>query len=209
MGAMAGLAAMYIGGQILSNITAPDGQQLESFDGQPDINANAMMQEILPMLRDQYKRGVDRAKAPVNLPSSYVQGLPTFSGGGMPMPIGVTGRDYAGQRQQAVGGAWNLMGDANQLHKEFKLPDEIPQDFPSSYDEEGGWQYPNSGSPIPHPVDLISPQPEADNAVHSQHDVSNGPRATVARRQRPGTDLIGGDDSEQALAAVHLLMGGR
>lgn len=37
----------------------------------------------------------ERLSQPINLPSSFVQGLPTFSGGGLPMPIGVTGRDPA------------------------------------------------------------------------------------------------------------------
>ena len=35
------------------------------------------------------------ANRPVRLRSSYVQRLPTFTGGGLPFPIGVTGRDPA------------------------------------------------------------------------------------------------------------------
>lgn len=56
--------------------------------------------------RDLLARGVDRAETwqgmaetranrPVQLRSSYVQQPPTFTGGGLPMPIGVSGYDPA------------------------------------------------------------------------------------------------------------------
>jgi len=45
----------------------------------------------------------ERAGMPVSLPSAFVQQPPMFRGGGLPMPIGVTGRDPALMRPLLMG----------------------------------------------------------------------------------------------------------
>ena len=44
---------------------------------------------------EAYDAAAQRANTPVRLRSSYVQQPPTFTGGGMPMPIGLSGYDSA------------------------------------------------------------------------------------------------------------------
>lgn len=82
-------------GPTLSALFAPDGQELSSFEGHYGVDPVTQLQNVNALI-NRLGRGVsDRAASPVSLPSSYVQQTPVISGGGLPMPIGLTGSDPA------------------------------------------------------------------------------------------------------------------
>ncbi len=84
-----------MGGSVLTSMFAPEGQKIKSFEGGDTIDPRWTTKHVQDMLRDLYPIMFNRAQAGVNVRGSEVQDLPVFSGGGLPMPIGVSGRDYA------------------------------------------------------------------------------------------------------------------
>lgn len=80
-------AAGAAGGRIF----APQGQKLSSFEGASDLDPRATLEEAKKMLEGVFGGAVKHASDPIDLSDAYVQDLPSYSGGGMPMPIGATG----------------------------------------------------------------------------------------------------------------------
>lgn len=70
-------------------------QELESFAGWHDLSPAERLSEAINASREGSKVAKSFANQPVKLRSSYVQAPPVFTGGGLPMPVGVLGRDPA------------------------------------------------------------------------------------------------------------------
>lgn len=76
------------------------GQDRESFKNQRhgtqlNLDPRAVLGDIMTTLGRQGANLEDRATSPISLPGAYAQPLPIYSGGGLPFPIGATGRDPA------------------------------------------------------------------------------------------------------------------
>ena len=84
-----------VGGPTLSALFTPEGQELSSFEGRGALDPVTMLTNVNTILGRVGKGVTERAATPISLPSSYVQTPPVFSGGGLPMPIGVSGQDPA------------------------------------------------------------------------------------------------------------------
>ena len=139
-----------------------------------------------------------RAGAPVSLPSSYVQSLPVYAGGGMPMPIGATGQDPA-------------LADPSLLSLQGL------DQFKGIFDGLTAQPY-DPSNPSPNPV---SPEGYERDPYTPQGDRIAVPKAasaasTETRRRQPaslvrGADLLAEDegqvdDMQRAEAAIKLLM---
>jgi hypothetical protein len=93
-----------LGSAFLGGMFTPEGQELQSFGtGNGDMSAPNLLREAMRNSRDVFGMASDFAREPVSLPGSYVQDLPSFAGGGMPLPIGVTGRDPFAPRGRNAG----------------------------------------------------------------------------------------------------------
>lgn len=84
-----------LGGPVLSSLFAPEGQELSSFEGYGEIDPVTMLQNANALIGNAGRGIAERAATPISLPSAYVQSTPVFTGGGLPMPIGLTGSDPA------------------------------------------------------------------------------------------------------------------
>ena len=84
-----------LGGPVLSNLMAPEGQTLSSFEGRGRVDPVSLLSQA-NWLNNAVGRAVtNRAASPISLPSSYVQQPGAYSGGGLPMPIGLVASDPA------------------------------------------------------------------------------------------------------------------
>ena len=93
-----GLIAALLGGGALSGLGAAFGQQA---DVKPFSSASndpeTLLIEALTGTRNLAGIYANRAASPISLQGAVVQQPPTFTGGGAPMPIGLTGQDPAWQ----------------------------------------------------------------------------------------------------------------
>lgn len=101
-------------GPALAAAFAPDGQERESFAG-TNMAPLRMMNQANDFTRNLGTALAGRVATGVNLPSAYVQQPGTYSGGGLPMPIGLVASDPAlGNRSlqslQGLGAFQNLWG---------------------------------------------------------------------------------------------------
>lgn len=90
-----GPVAGALGGPVLSSLFAPEGQELSSFEGHGAIDPVTMLGNVNALIGRMGRGVADRAATPISLPSAYVQQPGVYSGGGLPMPIGVVGSDPA------------------------------------------------------------------------------------------------------------------
>lgn len=88
------IMALMQGAQMAMNYFGGGDQDHESFFTSPD-EARANMADVDAKMTDYGQALTDYAKRPVQLRSAYAQAPPHYSGGGMPMPLGLTGRDPA------------------------------------------------------------------------------------------------------------------
>lgn len=84
-----------LGNSVLGAVTAPEGQELRSFTGSGNTDPREMVADARSGINGMIDLMRQRIGQPVALRSAYVQQPPTFSGGGLPSPIGVSGVDPA------------------------------------------------------------------------------------------------------------------
>lgn len=89
------LALAQLGGSVLGAVTAPEGQELQSFEGEGNLDPRQALTDARGAVTSMLGTLQQRASRPIELRSAYVQQPPVFSGGGLPMPIGVSGMDPA------------------------------------------------------------------------------------------------------------------
>lgn len=86
MGAAA-LPAALIGSSIVSGVMSPKPDELGTFADIYDADPRTWLGDAHNIMGPLLNSAIARAGEPVNLPEPKFQ-LPTFSGGGLPMPIG-------------------------------------------------------------------------------------------------------------------------
>lgn len=84
-------AIIAAGGAIASHVTAPQGQKLSSFEGDPVLDPRTTLKESKAMLESVFGPAALRALQAPDMSDAYVQNVPQFTGGALPMPIGVSG----------------------------------------------------------------------------------------------------------------------
>lgn len=88
MGAAA-LPVGLIGGQVASGLLSPAPESLGSFADDSSIDPARFLQQARGFLDNLLQQGISDTQTPVELPTPDLS-LPSFSGGGLPMPIGTT-----------------------------------------------------------------------------------------------------------------------
>lgn len=78
------------GASLAGGALAPSGQNIQSFSG-TDNDPDKRLSEYFQQNHDLMDR---IGKQQFSLPDAVVQHGPTFTGGGLPMPIGLTGQDH-------------------------------------------------------------------------------------------------------------------
>lgn len=191
-GTNASLIAAALGGPVLANLFAPEGQELSSFEGNTNLDPHATLGEARDMLNAISQIAMGRVNQPVSLPSSVAQQPGSYTGGGLPMPIGLVASDPALQNPSLL--SLSPFGDVSRLISDRSDPPRGTGDEPPS-DGGGGDGIPNIGGP---------------------REGESGPFRSGPRRRSEGSGLVRAadlmaegsqaDDLEQAMGAVELLM---
>ncbi len=92
MGSSASLIGM-LGGPMLQGLFG-GGQDRQSFEGTA-VDPIAMLRQSHELLAQLGHGITDRATQPISLPSAYAQQPGSYTGGGLPMPIGLVAQDPA------------------------------------------------------------------------------------------------------------------
>jgi hypothetical protein len=205
---MAGLAAASIGGNILAQMFAPDGQEIQSFDTPEGrargIDPYGVMDEAHNGVKNYGNLLQEILGRDVTLPSSYVQSPPTITGGGLPMPIGVSGRDPA-------------LNDPKLLTKPgIQSSPFFTETGPGNINPENHGSITRAGSNQTPPTDAPNGRGTQTPPATSQTAANPFPVPQGVQRRPKGTDLLNPgsqgqgqvDDPQQAMAAIRLLMGG-
>jgi hypothetical protein len=195
-----GPIAGMIGGPVLANLFAPEGQELSSFEGRGAIDPVNMLSNVNSLIGRIGGAVTDRASQPVSLPSSYVQQPPVFTGGGMPMPIGVSGQDpaLADPSLLSLQGLDQFKGIFDGLTAQ---PYDPNNPNPNPVTPDGGYQ----SDPY---------TPEGDRSAVPKAGASGVEPATTRRKPAQlvrGADLLAEDegqvdDMDRAVASIKLLM---
>lgn len=129
-------------GGVAKGISTPQGQKLQSFEGGPN-DPNQTLTEARRMLEGVFSGVLARSQQPVDMSDAYVQDLPSFTGGPLPQPIGVTGSWQGGGGPGARTGTSSFdssaMGGGAQITPfKFQIPDTSPADNrPHANSQEG------------------------------------------------------------------------
>ena len=187
-----------LGGPVLSQLFAPEGQELSSFEGRGRVDPVSLLSQA-NWLNNAVGRAVtNRAASPISLPSSYVQQPGAYSGGGLPMPIGLVASDPA-------------LANPSLL----SLPG--MEDFAGMFDHLDNQGVPSVTGPGGTDPDQPEPdQPAAFTPNIGQSVGSASANATSGPRRRSGgnlvraADLIDADDGtadlDQGYGAAQLLL---
>lgn len=186
-----------IGSSLISSLGAPDGQGLQSFSDAADSNLdpNAMYGEMRSQLNDMISPLKQRANTPVTLRSSYAQNLPVFTGGGLPMPIGIYGTDPALRDPSLLSSTPSMLLSGARVNN-------TPSD--RTHPPAGSSEAPPS-SVIPNPSDPNSPAPDP-NAPPTSHGYNMPQRRGVSLIRGNGQVPQQADDLAQGAGAVELLL---
>ncbi len=184
-------------GPILGQLGAPEGQEMETFAGQnPDgtlfeHDPRRLVNESKNLLNQHLGALTARAASPVTLRSSYVQQPGAYTGGGLPMPIGLVAQDPA-------------LADPSLLS--------IPGlDFSKLAIQPDGQQAPRQTNQFPLPEDRPTPDPNEWKSMGSDDGMFGGMPGTrgadlLAEGPDENITNAGGDDFDQAMGAIDLLM---
>lgn len=176
-GAQAYPAIAMVASQLIGSLMAPEGQELQTFEGEGALDPKQMLGESKIRIEDMIRQLGERANRPVSLPSAYVQQPPVFTGGGLPMPIGVSGMDpaLANPKLLRIPGLSGWDGEGN------GPPGSDDPGFPGGgVDESPTPGYPGEGTKEPVPeARVLSPRrrmtsstamPDAGAPNVSEHD---------------------------------------
>jgi hypothetical protein len=176
------LLAGMIGGPALSGLLAPDGQERQSFEGSGATDPRAVLGRNNDMLTRMMQAVTDRAATPISLPSAVVQQPGSYTGGGLPMPIGLVASDPA-------------LTNPSLLNRQGMGEFQALQDLMHSYGG-GGSEAPYHGGPddsTPDNPDYVDPG--------GYHDV-NPPPGVPPRTAQPRRIGSGGGDSSSDQVSV-------
>lgn len=200
-------------GTVGARIFAPQGQKLSSFEGSGALDPHATLTEAKSMIEAVFGQMMNRANSPVDLSDAYVQSPPSFSGGGLPMPIGVTGEWGKGKTAYNPHGGLDDTGGGVKIHITDPPVPADPGTSPLPAAPDPGGADPTT-TPLPFQASksqsLLDGLNTSMNAVPSPDLASGGPvRRTAAMPGAPTFDVSNngaGDTSSRALGAVSLLL---
>ena len=150
MGLEAGTVAAIIAasgagaGAVGSALATPSNQERQSYRGTA-FDPIAVNSGTHRSIRQALDAALTRATLPVDLPNAYIQDLPTFTGGGLPTPIGVTGRVPLNLR----GGPLPGSPGSTPSPPPYTPTPPGPDDEPDSAPETPGRRDPIPGDPTP------------------------------------------------------------
>ena len=209
------LLAGQLGGGLLGGMFAPEGQERQSFEG-TDVSPLAMMRQSNALAGDLGKALAGRAAGGVNLPSAYAQQPGSYSGGGLPMPIGVVASDPALANPSML----SLAGleEFRDLFGGGTGPGVIGQpDGPSDYTPPFDGEHPQDESEtrmpgFDPPTTTDGSEPRDDNAAEAvgtrgtrrRSRINDGEYGQLVRASDLGADS--GDDLAQGIGSVELLL---
>ena len=205
----AALPLSMIGSAILASVTAPEGQELSSFEGTPGSITDPKPQagNLAGYLNNYLQMSLDEATRPMTV-NTTVHPLPSFSGGGLPFDIGAPAVDPnrldASRRTTQLYPDDSVRDPGGWPHNPNPQPDQDP-------DEEGPW-YPGP-KPIPAPSGTgLQPrtlQPRPGYSGPASDDVPTlGGSSDDVSGQYDLEQFGGGDlsDLDQAEGAIALLL---
>jgi len=216
------LLAGQLGGGLLGGMFAPEGQERQSFEG-TDVSPLAMMRQSNQFATNLGRALGARTARGVSLPSAYVQQPGAYSGGGLPLPIGVVASDPALAnpsllRREGLAEFADLFGGDGFGPGEIGVPDG-PGDYtpPNSgtLPEDGGLPDFDARRPENPQGTTDGSEPRPGNWAESR---SEGPRRKSAINDGEygqlvrAADLGADDDLAQGIGSVELLLeafGGR
>lgn len=187
-----------LGSSAISAIAAPDGQELQSFDGEGPLDPKLMLGDAKVRLEDMMALLKDRANRPIQLRSAYVQQPPVFTGGGLPMPIGVAGMDPALTDPSLL----RLPGLAGEEGVDFRAP-RRPGDttvIPDGSDPRQP-QEPENG---PYAASIIGDRTGQSGPARRQLPSASSARSLFTPTTVPNVSTH--DDLAQGMGAVELLL---
>lgn len=183
-------AAIGAGGGIGTALMTPSPQERQSFRG-TDFDPIKVNSETYRAIMDSLGAATKRAGTPVELPNAVVQDLPTFTGGGMPSPIGVTGR--APDALRRIGIPYTPTGGGP------GWPNDHPDTAPGS---------PITGPTTPPPADTPIPGgPDPRHPLPIDHGPTNPP-VDVPTTDYRGASFLGGGGGSTAPTRRPLLAAG-
>jgi hypothetical protein len=182
IGPMAGM----LFGPMLGGLTAPEGQELSSFEGKGAIDPVNMLNHVNDLIGRIGQGVTDRAATPVSVPSAYVQQPGVYTGGGMPMPIGLVGMDPALSNPSLLNlqGMGQFQNIFNGVPSGNNPTNPIPKDWPDNPDDPndpGGdhgippWMKGHPMDPTPRPDDPMFRSAGAPGLDMAQHIIPAGP----------------------------------
>lgn len=172
---------------------APDGQELQSFEGEGALDPRNMYGEARSGINDMLEQVKARANRPVRTRSAYVQQPPVFTGGGLPMPIGVSGMDPA-LADKSLLSLPGLDGvDVDPIPRDQTFPPGNPQPTP-----------PQDGDGIP----TLPPDGSGDDESGPMQRATAGPqrRALAGQSLFAAPNVSGHDDLSQGMGAMEVYL---
>lgn len=205
-------------GMLGSSLFAPQGQELSSFENDPTLNPTETLHNTSDILNGVFGDALKRSSGTADLSHSYVQDVPGFAGGGLPVPVGVTG--------SWGGGGQPSSGTPGQVPDWFKNLPGLTGGTRGGVGEprapgQGTPRDPNNPQPIPPTHPNPTPTPTPGGGSHQpdrSRPTSLLPETTPDAPRRlpfqmpdstavtPGVNQSGAMGDPRALGAVSLLM---
>lgn len=200
MGADGGMIAAMLGGPILSSLFAPDGQELSSFEGKGELDPTRMLGKSNALFNELGRILADRASQPVILPSAFAQQPGSYTGGGLPMPIGLTSVDPTDASPSLAGLGYmgslaNMFAGDQGIHITGP-PGPMPDPPETNPDPTG----PRPNEPAPALASMASAPPRGPRRRSDGAGLVRASDLIAADEGQPADDL------DQAMGAVQLLM---
>ena len=94
-GAETALLIAQLAGPMMAGLFGGDDSPRQSFEGSGAVDPRNLMRSNLDLATRYGQAMTDHLARPISLPSAYVQTPGAYSGGGLPMPIGISAEDPA------------------------------------------------------------------------------------------------------------------
>lgn len=197
-----------IGGPLLGSLFAPEGQERQSFEDNPNTSPSSLMESNKNILDSMFGTLMTRANAGVSLPSAVVQQPGAYTGGGLPMPIGLVASDPALSNRNLLRIPGLSGVDVDPTPRTKMGPDgkAAPPRDPS----DGDWRGPDESGPYDSDdsgTRVIGPRPGSSSGFGARRRSSIGEQDGEYGQLVRASDLMGGgDDLSQATGSVALLL---
>ena len=179
-----------MGSSVLGGLTAPEGQELESFSGDAEIDPRQMLRDARGGVLNVSEHAASQLNDPLLL-ETRVPSLPAFTGGGLPFAIGAPAQDQAYVNPAvAVSPGRAMRRPLPGGHETREAEPSSPPGRPGPPDRP-----PSSGQPGDDPKRLDDLDPRSSTAQR---------RPLWADETQAGNE--GDDDVSRAMGAAEILM---